>query len=358
MIPFGIKIDAELLEYHERIKSLRTDMHNKLDDINSGTYTVKNDILQIIYDLKKILSIMKEAIISYYIPADKKQDYIDGLISVMEYFDEDGLIEYYTDLIKIELFTNVVEVNVKTLAAYATVSVNGLTLTDPSSAGMLREEDFINQGSDSPTREIRYTYIYHTLVSGDTLRSLAQRYLRNPSYAIDIARANDIRPTDILSGLVGEKIKIPVPAGSVITNSNRVFEYLPESRDNDTIERYLYGRDIKLINKKIILSGNNPSTISGKQVVKQNLLNKFRAKKIGLTPSEPNWGIGNIESDDNIPYLVKLERYLSRAEGQCIMDSRITDAFVKRDSININGEVIKYETKIRLYAGDTLEVNQ
>ena len=96
-----------------------------------------------------------------------------------------------------------------------------------------------NAGSAEQTGQIiilSYGYTEATLISTDTLESLAEQYLGSPDGAIYIAIYNGVASIDELNP--GDTIRIPILTPSSRNSLNQIYSR-PEDRDN-------YGRDIYL----------------------------------------------------------------------------------------------------------------
>jgi hypothetical protein len=96
-----------------------------------------------------------------------------------------------------------------------------------------------NAGSAEQTVQIiilSYGYTEATLISTDTLESLAEQYLGSPDGAIYIAIYNGVASIDELNP--GDTIRIPILTPSIRNSLNQIYA-CPEDRDN-------YGRDIYL----------------------------------------------------------------------------------------------------------------
>lgn len=352
MIPIEIQSDQELYSIHLRIKSLRGRLHVQLEEVKTGIYSSKRLALDIIGDLFSNIDNIRKSIEVYVIPSEKINDFKVGLISIADYIGDD-LLNYYNDMKKLSLYLQSILMSLNEIASYNTIRLSETPPNQSEFKDSISEEDFIEQGSQSPTGENITYFIYHIIGSNDTLQDLAEYYYGDRRRYIEIMNANDIRPSDLIDGLaIGNSIKIPMPQfGLAQSGRNRVYEKQPKSKDKAAVEKYLYGTDVEIRNGNIVINGNSTSKISGVQVVVQNIKHRLGAKKIGIS-SDQSWGLGMEIGNDNLPFLIKLERKLVRAESQCIQDPRVVSAFIPRETVKVNGDSFNAEVNISLIGAD------
>jgi hypothetical protein len=356
MIPLEIQSDQELYSIHLRIQGLRGKLHAQLEEIRTGIYSSKRIALNIISDLLSTTSAMRRSIERYVIPSDQMDDFILGLESLDSYIS-DALYTYYNDTKKLDLYLQMIQLHLNEISSYQTINLSAVSPNQSEYTDGISEDDFITQGASSPTSEAITHYVYHTIGSNDTLQDIADYYYADRTRYREIMEVNDIRPSDLIDGIAtGKSIKIPMPQGGLSqVGNNRVHEKQPIKNDRKSIEKFMYGVDIRMSNNRIIINGNSTANITGVDVVAQNIRHRLSSSKIGIS-SDPTWGIGAINRLGNVPYLVSLERHIQRAESQCLDDPRVTSASAPRARVKVADEILKYEIDLNLIGADEVKV--
>ena len=296
------------------------------------------------------------------VPDQIRDEFNAGTKSLVGIVDFD-MIAYYNGLQKLKLSNYGIKAAVVSSPEKKEVS---LQYTALESAGVtldvLDDEEFADQGFKKPVIEQSFTFRYHTIVQGETLKRIASKYYGEWTKYTLISQANGLTENDLIDNdMVGQVIKIPITAedGLLRADDNLVFVGKYDASDPQSVQEYLYGADISLRNKRFeVDSSGDLKRVVGIACVIANLQDRMSARKGSLNVLHPDWGVNSIKSSKNLPFVVAVDHIFKDREQQAMDDPRVQTAYVNRKTISQKGDAISGEMTIEMLGdySDVVEV--
>lgn len=360
-LPTEVQTNIELYNLNEHLKFQRGQLNFVVAKLATGVYSAKSMFSDLIDEMDVTLNsiiILSEKVM---VPEANFQDFLDGLTTLDVYGSFD-MLYYYNGVRKLSNYLNGIRIaliqlqDVPTKPVVPTGDVSGDFLETLSST------EFIEQGFDSPVYDDTNDFYYYTISDGDTLQTIANKVFDGDTNRWpEIAELNQISDNDLIDGdLTGETIKIPsdISSGVAQNENNLVYEAFFDGTNQELIEQFTYGQDLKLTEKHFEISATGDlRRISGIACYVQNIQSRFHGKKGTLNPSAEDWGIDDIKDDGNIPPVIALDRMLIDMEGQTEDDGRTLSASALRRTINKTGDRLDVNMEILLIGGRSITEN-
>jgi len=351
-LPLEIQNDNVLFAKNEELRMLRANLITINSQIESGTYSGKSIIENIYSQLLDTINFLLKQIEVIVVPEENRTDFTNGIVTLDDFGSFD-ILKYYNELQRLKWIYYSLAVMIQQMNETNTVSNNPALAQSDNILNQLNDNEFLVQGAENPVYDQEVTYKYDTIVQGDTLPTIAARnYDGDISQWPKISSANNITDSDLLdSDLVGVIIRIPVitQLNSQSIDDNLVYETKVTTITQASIDQYLYGRDILLVNKKMqISSSNDIKRVKGTACVVQNIQSRFLNSKGSLNPLTPDWGLDSLDRDSNIPPIISLDRLLTDMEYQAMADPRVVNASILRNTLKLNGDAFTVEMEIQL----------
>ncbi len=356
-LPIEMQGSLDLFSLNDKLISLRSELSLNLSKITSGAFGIKRAFSGILDEYESILDEITSKIDALIVPKDDFADFEAGTRTLDEFASFD-MLHYYGDTKKLRLIAagfRVALIDVKDARERAVVPVN------PSGAGILDaldSDEFADQGFDNPVQEAQESFSFYTIQQGDTLQLISGKvYSGDYSRWTDIASANELSDSDLVGGAkVGVTIKIPVSVSGGFSRSetNLVFEPIFDGTTQKEIDRFLYGRDIELLDGRIQIDRTGDiRTIEGVDGVIQNVEARFENEKGSLNPINPSWGLIGFVDRADAPFVIVLDRYINDMEDQAAADPRVLSATANRRGIKLAGNRLDVEIEIKLIGGSS-----
>lgn len=351
-LPQGLQTDLNLLGLNERLKALRVEFIFAVSKMESKAFSVKKSFKALRANFVETINSLIEATEIIIIPKDRYDDFVNGLTTLTEHGSFE-LLDYLNGLHKFKFFILQIDVALLSLQNTKAVPTIPSNQTSENVLDILDSDEFADQGYNNPMFEIEKSVTYYTIIEGDTLQSIAvKEFDGDATRWVDISKENQITDNDLIDGdLIGETIRIPgdSSAGNV-SASNLVYEGFFDGTSQKLIDRFTYGRDIFLINGRMVVdSTNDIRTVEGRQGVKDNIQDRYKRTVNSLNPMNPSWGLVPLnQTDGRIPYPIMIERSLIDMENQATLDGRVLGANIDRSKIKIRGDRIDIIMEIRL----------
>lgn len=359
LLPQEIQNDFDLFAQNERLKQLRADFNEAVSKMETGSYSVKQAFAGLVDQINSLLDTLTSAVETTVIPKDSFQDFLDGVVTLDEFGSFD-IIEYYNGLKKLRFMYYGATVALQQLQDVPVKPVSPAITAQTGVLDSLDSNEFIEQGSDNPVFEAQQSFKYYVIVAGDTLQTIASKVFDGDiNRWPEIAQANSISDSDLLdNNLVGQTLKIPTEAAASnnLQSNNLVFELYFLGTTQKEIDRFNYGRDLDLFEKKLQISGTGDlKRNEGLTCLVDNLQARFDNSKGALNPLNPTWGLDSPGDASDIPFVIILDRLLSNMESQATDDPRVVSAAVLRKQIEVDGDVIRVPMDITLIGNRDLD---
>jgi len=355
-IPIQLQSALNMASMHLKITYLREDLLSLDAKLQSGQYGMKRVLSEWLQEWYAILDEAITIIEGTIIPKDKWTDFEAGTVTLDEYGDTDS-IEYYNGLRKLRMIGTQLEVALISLQDTKPRALSPYSNQQSGIIGVLTEEEFIDQGAITPTTEVEDQYIHYTIDYGDSLMRIAKKVYNDYSLWTEISRANDLYDSDLIdNNMAGQTIKIPIEQKGVTKRQaeNLVYEPVFKGTDQKDIDRYFFGRDIKLEDKKIVVDGQNDlAVMEGVECAVENIRDRFASTRGSLNPQNPTWGLTPIDFKGGMPFAIFLEKLFLDMEGQAMFDPRTSFASVLRSKLFLEGDTFKVDMTINLIGGRT-----
>lgn len=357
-IPIQLRLNSQIPSLVAELQSLRSSFALAMSQIDAGIYPADvalNDLpLRLITNLKNIIALIEAATI----PNTQFSNFLAGTITLPDYADLDTLF-FYNGLVKLKFtYTQLIAILLVNQSIKKQPITAGMSSTD-FYTDILNESEFTsdNAGYENPVTEIEESYSYYIIVQGDTLPIISSKVYDGDftKWGI-IAEVNQITQNDLIDdNLIGKIIRYPDQSnGNTQIEENLVYEQPPINYDKKAVEKFLYGSDLFLIDKKIVIDGNQDiGKISGIDCLIANLQDRFNITQGGLNPLQSSVGVNSIEDTKPVPFVVQLDRLLTEYESQAKLDPRVISATINRRTLSVIGDAIKAEMQIVPIGGES-----
>lgn len=354
--------DQMLNDLNEHIRDLRELFAQASGAIQTGTVEVgramqtENGFID--DQMKTAITEMLDALELKYIPSTEMEDFLNGDI-VLQDFAPFDVLEYYGETLTLQLISYGMTAAMALLPESSQVPV---APTEEQISGsfvdVLSDDEFVDQSATTPVVTSEGSYRYHTVVAGETLMSISQKYYGTAMAWTFIAQANKIYQNDLIdSDLIGTVLKIPVLEKDVLTRAANNHVYEPKIGSTyETFIRYLLGSDIDMEAGKIAVDASGDLRLTGPvDGLVSNLLDRINNIRGSLNPLHPGWGMTgfNVTGGSGIPYVVQIDRIIRDLEEQLKNDPRVKAASVDLSKLRIDGDALYVDVKIKVLGGIT-----
>jgi nucleoid-associated protein YgaU len=316
-------------------------------NIQTGKSTIFDSMLELIDIAKQHIEDIQVNFLDIYVI--DKDAFSAGMTTLESYVDVD-MLAFYNDTQKIKMI-------IEGMAGIigATPKQDDIVFYENADTYTLTEEQFTAE--ELLKIQSTSTFVYHVLKQGETFRSLAVRYYGEAEKATAILQANNISQNELIDeNYVGSVLKIPIQTDGIARSAKNIVydgELSPEN-----LENFLHGRDIMLQDGKLLPSAmGDMRTVEGSENTLQALDRRMDTAKGALNIYNTDFGLLSID-DGNLPFLVKLSRYLDDMVFQFQADPRVASVQMLLDTLELKGEKISIKNKISLIgAEDAREVS-
>jgi LysM repeat protein len=333
-LPISFRQNQSILTLSKRLQNLRSAFALAISEIQANIKTVQIALGTLPSDLINTIKILTKEIETSFIPVEEFPDFELGLVSLSDFVPDD-VLRFYNGIRQLELaYSQLVALQI----------VNQKLPVKNANPGNVESDVYFKTLSDrefggvggyaNPTIEIEQNYSYYKILQNDTLPDIARK-VYNGDYTkwVLIAEANNITENDLISkNFIGQTLRIPNDEGAFLqTPENQVDEKPPIEFNDKNLEKYLYGSDLKIKNKKLQISGNGDlDKVIGVDCLIQNLQSNIQIPLGGLNPMQPGLGVEKLDDTKQSLFIVQLDRYLSQIEGQLERDPRVLSATIDR----------------------------
>ncbi len=337
-IQADIGYNSNILVNAEIVSSQIDKIAEENNNIQAGKTTAATNIPTYVNTLLNAVTYAMADFVSTFLTPAQQVQYDAGTLTLDEIVSPD-LLNFYNTLQKIKLYAISLQGVVNCIPLQ-----NELRFYANANNYVLTSEQFDNE--DAIKIENDTSFFYYTVMNGDTARIIALRMLHDQEKYINILQINNISENDFIDGtLVGEKIKIPIISNVMSAGENN----LVYESNIDDLNNFVYGKDIGTgLNGELkISSSGDLADIQGSENVIAQLQNRVTALKGSLNIFNPNWGAVAMD-DGNMPYLVKVHRYLNDVVEQIQSDPRVESVFMDLSKLKFSGETISSSIKVYL----------
>jgi len=304
-LPIEIQSNLDLFSINEEIKNLRGDFAFAVSQMATGAFSIKELFGNIVDTLNERIDRATELLEAVIVPKDSFTDFTNG-DKTLDDFGSFEIINYYNELKKLRFILHGIPVALLAVEESRQKPVSPSNTTEQGVLDALDDLEFLEQGFDNPVTDTQEQFTYYTVIEGDTLPVIASKvYQGDIEKWPEIARVNDLSDSDLIDGsLLGTVIKIPKlgTTNNSLSELNMVFEKLFNGTSQAEIERFTYGRDIDLFEKKILISGTNDiKLMTGVDGVVKNIQDRFNNTKRSLNPLDPAWGLLPLSDNKTVP---------------------------------------------------------
>jgi hypothetical protein len=314
-------------------------------------------------DIQSTIASIQSQIVQCVVPTANLTAYYAGTNALSLYADTDTMA-FWSDLNLISMAFNdiIIALNVESSVPNQPISSSEISMVNQSGVMMTLDTDqFPNSaGTTSSVISQDYDWGYYTIRMGDTVPSIASQLFPDKDYThmSTIMQINQISQNDINSGVsVGQVIRYPLQSMSAVGRSpeNMVYEPEPKTYTSDAIQKYLYGTDILVQNKKLkITSDGNYAKVSGIDAVAQIFEQRMARREGGLNPMHPEDGLSPPNDHVNSPFPIRLERIFTDYEQKAMIDPRISSAVINRKTMKLRGTALYIDMTITLVNSETI----
>lgn len=360
-LPISFRQNPKINTLSNRVISLRSALSLAISQIQANIKTVQLALGTIPNDLLEVILILSKEVETAYIPAEEFPNFNQGLVSLSDFAPND-VFNFYNELRKLETgvrqFIALLNINQKLPVKNA----NPGNVQSSVYYDLLSDKEFGGVGGyENPTIEVEQSYSYYKVLQGDTLPDIARKVYDGDYTKWNlIAEANNLSENDLLSGSqIGKTIRIPNDEGAFLqVPENQVDEKPPLNYTDKALEKYLYGVDIRIKNKKIQLDGNGDlGKVTGIDCLTQNLQSNILIKLGGLSPLQPEIGVEKIDDTRQTLFIVQLDRYISQIEAQLERDPRVLSASINRRTLETAQDTLIASATIVPIGGQTRPIS-
>lgn len=361
ILPTEIQSNIDLYNLNESIKQKRARLDTAVSQLASGAYSAKKIFSKILEELETVINETIVQVEKVIVPEEDFQDFKDSNKTLDEFASFD-MLKYYNGLHKLLFFLPGFHVALLELQDTPTKPGTPAFQSAGDTLDLLDTDEFDAQGSINPVFDDNPDFFYYTIVDSDTLQIIANKVFDGDTNRWpEIAQLNGLSDNDLIDGsLTGEIIKIPTNQDDNRSQSenNLVFEPFFDGTDQAAIDRFTYGRDLKINEKHFEISGTGDlRRVEGTDCYIQNIQSRFNGKKGTLSPSQEYWGIDNIEDYANVPPVIAIDRLLTDMEAQALDDGRTVSASALRRSLVKTGDRFDVSMEIVLIGGKSITEN-
>lgn len=351
---FPVQLQGTGIEsLHYRFLDLKAELTTAESKLQTGTYSLRNLLNDILNEMDDLIPEMRLQIERAIVPKGSFSDFEAGTRALNEWADYD-VVAYYSGLIKSEILLAGFRVALLQITDAPAISRSGGTgLVDDGTLDTVTEEEFTTQGYLNPTVEATPDFLIHIVRKGDDLMKLAARYFGDHLRWIEIQKFNQIDQSG-LDDLMGTAIKIPLDTATLTLRreGNLVFAPYFSGTDQAALDAYLYGRDIKLVNKKLVIDGSgNLATIEGVANVVEAVRRRTMTKKGLMTAQLADYGIMPIDNREGLPFAIFYDKLFADIQAQSASDPRVLGAEIDASTLQITGPTLRVKLRIRLSGG-------
>lgn len=361
-LPTEVQNNIDLFNLNESIRKQRADMATAVSNLASGAFSAKSIFSALLEKFETTLRILITLMEKVLVPEESFQDFIDSNVTLDE-FASFEMLKYYNGVHKLLFFTAGYHVALLQLQDAPTKPVTPVIQSAGDTFDTLDTKEFIEQGAENPVFDDVTEFFYYTIVDEDTLQIIANKVFDGDTNRwSEIAQLNSLLDNDLIdNSLTGTIIKIPASEqeGNISQSENNlVYEPFFDGVSEENIQRFTYGRDLKVNNKHFEISSiGDLRRVEGTACFVQNIQSRFNGKKGTLTPSQPYWGLDRLEDYGNIPVVIAIDRLLTDMEAQALDDGRTVSASAIRKSLVKSGDRFDISMEIFLIGGRSITEN-
>ncbi len=360
-LPTEVQTNLDLYSLNESIRTQRSELDTAVSNLASGAYSAKNIFSELITRFEKTLNTAITLSEKVIVPEADFQDFEDGLTTLDQYASFD-MLKYYNGLRKLLNFSNGFHVALLSLQDAPTLPITPVQEASGNVLDSLDTDEFIEQGATNPVHDAVPDFYYYTVHDGDTLQKIANIVFDGDTNRWpEIAQLNQLSDNDLIDlDLTGKVIKIPTVPGEGVSQSenNLVYEPFFDGTNEESIQQFTYGRDLKILDKHFEISATGDlKRVKGVACFIQNIQSRFGARKGTLNPSAENWGLDPIEDYSLVPQVIALDRLMSDMEAQTLEDGRTVSASALRRTIIKQGDRLDVNMEIFLIGGRSILQN-
>lgn len=327
---------TSFINFSQMIIALYDDINTATENIQAGQTTASTVLPLYVADMLENVESCIKNFTDVFLSAEQQISYNTGDTTLDDVLKID-LLWYYNSLQKTKIITTSLDGVLKSI-----INLGSIRYESSADDYTLTEEQFETGFNNVVENEI--SFVYYTVLEGDTSRIIALRELGNQNDFVKILRINNISENDFIDGtLIGSKIKIPKTLNVLARgDDNLVYE-----TDYEDAEKFLFGTDLATgLNKELLLSPTGDLLgLVGIENVYNSIENRLDNNKGSLNVFNPDWGTVSI-GDGNAPFLVQVQRYLADINNQIQSDPRVEAAQLNLSKMKWKGEVIEIPTTV------------
>lgn len=360
-LPLSFRQNTKVITLSNRIISLRSAFSLAVSQIQANIKTVQIALGTIPNDLLEVILILSKEIETSFIPVEEFPNFNLGLVSLSDYAPSD-VFEFYNELRKLETGVRQMVALLSINQKLPVKNVNPGNVQTSVYYDLLSDQEFGGVGGyENPTIEVEQNYSYYKVIQGDTLPDIARKVYDGDYTKWNlIAEANNLTENDLIAGTqIGKTLRIPNDEGAFLqVPENQVDEKPPVNYTDKALEKYLYGTDIRIKNKKIQLDGNGDiGKVTGIDCLIQNLQSNILIKLGGLNPLQPEIGVEKIDDTKQTLFIVQLDRYISQIEAQLERDPRVLSATIDRRKLKTAQDTLSASATIVPIGGQSRPIS-
>ena len=328
--------NVDIVTYYSNLTSCLAAIDTENDSIQAGqavpSINLPIYVTNAIENTEKAL----DNFLDVFLSPEQRTSYLNSDVTIDDILSID-LLNYYNSLQQMDIILTSMDGVLKSI-----VKVDTIRYSASADDYTLTEEQFESGSNYMVENEV--SFIYYTVLQGDTSRIIALRELGNQNDFVKILQLNDITENDFIDGtLIGTKIKIPMNL-SVLSRGSDNLVY--ETDYNDS-EKFLFGIDLATgLNNELLLSATGDLLgLIGIENVYNNIESRLENTKGSLNVFNPDWGTVQI-GDGSAPFLVQVQRYLADVTNQIQTDPRVESVKMNLNKLRWKGEVLEIPTTV------------
>lgn len=310
-------------------------------------------------DIQSVVDNILNTMYLKYVDAANQEDYMKCNITLLDLGMSFDMMNYYSEIQKLKLANYGLSAAIDTIPPQSTIPLHsGYSDISSSYLDSVNSDEFADQGFEMPVQTIEGRYEYHTVLGGETLKSIAVKRYGDVSRWTDIARANGITESDLIDdeSFVGTIIKIPVEGDGYSGQNadNMVFERYKSDSTTDVM-KYLLGQDFDNVNggHMIVDESGDLKVASPVDSAINNIKDRIQSRKGSLNPLHPGWGIRSLGEFSEVPFFIGVEKLLMDVDSQIQEDPRVESGYVMRETVKFKGDAIWFRVVINLIDGSS-----
>lgn len=360
-LPLSFRQNPSIVTLSNRLTNLRSSFALAVSQVQANIKTVQLALGTIPNDMLQTIDILRKEVETAYIPAEEFTNFNNGLISLID-FAPDDVFDFYNGIRKLELAVRQTIAMLLINQKLPVKNANPGTVESDVYFGILADTEFGGTGGyENPTIEVEQNYSYYKVLQGDTLPDISRKvYDGDYTKWTLIAEANNVTENDLIMGTyIGKTLRVPNDEGAFLQiPENQVDEKPPIEFSDKALEKYLYGVDLKIKDRKLQIDGNGDlAKVVGIDSLTQNLKTSIRIKLGGLNPLQPEIGVEKLDDTKQTLFIVQLDRYISQVEAQLERDPRVISAVINRRTLQTDKDSLVASATILPIGGQTRPIS-